>query len=635
VPRPRSERPGTALDLVSPAEQLRAVVASAAQLTSKNMVRPKSTGTGGDWQNEAWYFYDTVGEYRFGINWKAQALSRCDLYIEEQQESGEWEPVTDGPEVVILDTIMGAAREQKMSAFGLHLEVPGESYLVGEVLDPFDRPDPNGTEQWRVYSQEELRPKGTDTGEWLLDRGDGKPRTLDTTADAGPVVFRIWRPHPRKYVEADSPSRASLPILREIENLTKKVAAEIDSRLAGAGILFVPQEMTFSGMAGPSATQGVVQTEGADDNPPDPVAQDPQQSVNKFLADVMEAMVTPLSNRDHPSSVVPVIVKAPGQWLDKVKHLSFSTPLDERTLELRESRLKALAVSADMPAEIILGIGDVNHWGAWQLEESAIKVHIDPLGSVVADAFTEKIIPWALEQMGQAVNPRRRVALDTANLRLRPDRTQQAQYLYDKLELDGEGLRRELGIEGDAPKPEELQRSLLLRTAVGVTTPDVVLAALAKLGVLLDVQPVESRTGLPPTEVIPKGDTVAPKELPAGETGPPADDGPPAPEEPATAASGYTPAEAAVLAAAELLVKRAVERANNRVNNRSRVRKPIPVDKLDAALAGAWDEVPRTCELLGVDAGWFTERLERYARGVLTTGEDHSPDVLERVLGSQ
>lgn len=619
-------------------------MATAAQLTQKNMKRPKTTSVAGDWQNEGWYFYDTCGEFRFGVNWKAQALSRCELYIEEEVGPDEWKRNDNCPEAEVLEAIVGSDHSEMLSTFGLHMEVPGETYLLGELLDQDGNPDPNGTEQWTLYSNEELKPRGTDTGQYTLEVGDGKPRVIDTTlAVNAPVVFRIWKAHPRRRLEADSPTRASLPILREIENLSRKIAAEIDSRLAGAGVLFVPTEMTFSGAA-TTPTAGVTRVEGDPDAPEEPTAGDPQQDANKFLLDLMESMITPLGNRDHPSSVVPVIVKAPGQWLDKVKHVAFSTPLDERTLDLRTEDFKRLATSADIPAEILLGVGDVNHWSAWQLEESAIKVHVDPLGGVFASALTQVIVPWGMRQMGQKMDPKRRVQLDTGDLRLRPDRSAQAQWLYEHFELAGDDLRRELGVEGDAPTGEELAlmvaRDLVER---GMTTPDVVLAAARRLGVEFHVIPEapDTRQPLPADNPespnYPGGKPVKPQpgEGVPPEKSPPADTGPPEPSAPpAQAASGHTPAEVAVMACAELLVKRAVEKANNRVNRRARVRTPIPTDRLDAALQGAWDDVADTAGHLGLDPEWFTDRLDRYARGVLTTGAEHSREVLAKVLGS-
>lgn len=593
------------------------------------MQRPKKTGGAVDWQNEAWYFYDTIGEFRFGVNWKAQAMSRCRLIIETLTDEGTWAPETDQncAEWQVLRSLFGgdAGQSQAMAAFELHLEVPGESYLVGETVDAAGNPDPNGDDRWSVYSNEELKPKGSSDGLWELDLGDGRKRTL---TDESAWIIRLWRPHPRKRVEADSPARAALPILRELEQLTKKIAAEIDSRLAGAGVLFVPTEMTFSGAAG-VGRQGQVNTAGEED--PEALPEVTQDDADKFLQDLMEAMVTPIANRDHPSSLVPVVVKAPAAFLDKVKHLSFATPLDERALETRQESIRRVALTANMPADIMLGLGDVNHWTAWQLDESAIKMHVEPDGEVITSALNAEWLPVAVQAYGATPDPRRRIGLDTSDLRLRPDRTAQAQWLYDHLELDGESLRRELGVEGDAPDPQELQEALLRRIAAGGNaTPEVVVWAITALFGNGDPGPIPLPGVAPDEETGPRA-IAAPEEGP--ETGPPAEDGPPTPEAPPVAAAGNA-AEAAVIATAELLVERAVERAHNRARQRGKHRGARTPEQLTDDLRGAWDSAPRAAERLGLDPDWFVERLDRYARGLLTSGAEHSDTVLKRVLGS-
>lgn len=634
--------PRTSLAVRAPAqetalEQLGAVAASAALLGKGNLTRPKNTGgAGGDWQNEAWYFYDTCGEFRFGINWKAQALSRCTLIIEEKTDEG-WERLADrsAPEWQALDQLFGgeAGQSQALRTFGLHIGVPGETYLVGEVLDDNGNPDPAGTDQWHLYSNEEFKPKGAEGETYELDRGDGKKRTVTAGEEPGDAwVIRLWRSHPRRWVEADSPARASLPILREVENIGKRIAAEIDSRLAGAGILLLPLEASSIGTNSATAG-GTVETEGEPDNPEPPTA---QAVVNKLLTDLMESMVTPISNRDHPAAVVPHLLQIPGQWLDKVKHLTLGGSLDEHQLTLRTEGLKRLAVSADIPAEVIMGIGDVNHWGAWQLEESAIKMHVEPDGEVFTSGLNERWLPIAVAAVGGQPNPNRRIGLDTADLRLRPDRTAQAQWLYEHFEIDGEALRRELGIEGEAPDPTELQDALLRKLAAeGLATPEVVVWAIQALisgqppGPVPLPTPAEVQAGEGNKKAIEQGGGNNPDKSP------PADTGPETPAAPAQAASGtHTPAEAAVFAAAELLVERAVERAHNRARQRGKHRAQPTDAQLTEDLRGAWDNAPRTAAHLGLDPDWFTVRLDTYARGLLTTGEDHQPQVLEQVLGS-
>ena len=70
----------------------------------------------------------------------------------------------------------------------------------------------------------------------------GEPETLDPDKD---LIIRVWTPHPRRTLWADSPTRACLPMLWEIERLTRYVFAQIDSRLVSAGLMPIPKEASF------------------------------------------------------------------------------------------------------------------------------------------------------------------------------------------------------------------------------------------------------------------------------------------------------------------------------------------------------------------------------------------------------
>src|SRR5262245_22523534 len=140
-----------------------ALIASAANVSRVDNRRQTPSTT--DWQRDAWYFYDSIGELRFAANWLGNALSRCELVIFEGDT-----PVDEGPPVEALDLLFGGptGQGQMLSQFGVHLTIPGEAYLVGE------NPDNGDQDVWAVMSTEEL--KNLRGGRWRVDRGDGNPR---------------------------------------------------------------------------------------------------------------------------------------------------------------------------------------------------------------------------------------------------------------------------------------------------------------------------------------------------------------------------------------------------------------------------------------------------------------------------
>lgn len=578
MPRPRNRKEPSS------------VLASAAVLTQTRPVpRPKTDGAAA-WQRDAWYFYDSIGEFRFGCDWRAAACSRAKLTIIEDTPDGD-ATLDEGPEVDALAELFGgdAGQGQMLGKTALHFDVPGETYIVGEVVPDDYGPEGTEVDRWSLYSNEELTRDRT-TGVWTVDRGDG-PRPL-----VEPLVIRLWRSHPKKWVEATSPARAVLPVLRELEGLGKRTAATIDSRLAGNGLLLLPSEMTFTPPPGVELPQGWETLTAAD----------------LLLTVLTEAMTTAIRDRDSAAALAPIIATAPGAVLEFVKHISFATPFDDRVMEMVERDLTRVARGLDIQPEVLLGLGDSNHWSAWQIDEQGLKSAVEPTMEEITAGLTDRWLYPAVEALvgRERVNRARRIGFDLTDLRIRPDRTAPATELHRDLILSDSARLRESGFdEGDLPDDEELKRRLLLNAA-RAGTPEVQLAALAALGVVLDV----------------------PEALPAGDSAPALDAPPPAvdPEgvrEPPEGASG----DAAVLACAELLVLRAVERANNRINRRGR-RRPIPTDQLDAALVDAWDQAPHVAGRLGLDCGPFIAALDLYTRKLLETGEEHAPSVLGRVL---
>lgn len=614
------------------------VIASAARVTTRRTKMPKSAaqGVSQPWQDEGWHFLDTVGELAFANQWIANALSRVELQVMEVMSDGSLQPSTNPEAIAALDALFygETGQSQMLHTIGIHLTTPGETYLVG--VPPAGDGDASD-DSWRVMSNKELRQEGS---RWIIDRGDGIEEKYedgshpDRPAEA--LVIRIWRPHPAKWVEATSPVRAALPILRELEGLTKHVAATIDSRLAGAGLLVVPSEASF-------ATPIEGDLANLDDSDLDP-----------FMAELIEAMVTPIRDRASAAAVVPPVLRMPGELVDKVQHIKFWSDFSEKVLELIDAKIHRLALSMDMPPEELTGKGDMNHWGGWLATEDGIKLHIEPLTGLVCDGITQKylwpVLAGPLWDPSEPLPPevRRQVITgDTSNLRQRPERSTEAMDLHGRMVLTDAALARETGFDaGDLLLPEspEYRRRMLQRIADGVTTADLTAAAMKALGVA--IEPVASEVAPDPSAA-----AGSPQALPAP-AATPAIEAPRNPPSPgasqvasahsvvdvARALDAAAPAVArrtAVLTATDLLVGRAMERAQARLFGRGRNARRRPITdaaKVSHALMDAWTQVSATAVALGVDPGELTEACDTYARELLARGMDHHPDLLALVL---
>lgn len=410
-----------------PSRKRSSLIAAATVLTGRRLNRHAITER--EWQREAWRHYDLSGELRYATRYEANATSRARLIAARRNPDPAGTPLEladEHPASQIISSFLGGtdSQAQALARVDTQLTVSGISYIV-----MFEH---EGNERWLVLSSEEISFRA---GRWHLTV-DGTDREFDAE---NIVVIRIWTPHARKFWEPDSPVRALLPVLRELEGLTKHVGASIDSRLAGAGLLVLPQEMTF--------------VSNRDDIGDD---QDP------FVVELVEAMTAPIEDRDSASAVVPLVIKVPGDLIDDIKHLSFSTPFDQETKTLRDEAIRRLALGLDLPPEIMLGLGDANHWTAWQIEESSVKLHIEPKLATITQGITQGYLHPALEALGEDTNDI--IAwYDTTPLKLRPNRSQDAEALHHDLLITDGARRRAAGFtEDDAPDETELRDQILL-----------------------------------------------------------------------------------------------------------------------------------------------------------------------------
>lgn len=491
------------------------MVASATRYPGKaaRIYQPKQ-----NWQAECYRHYSICGEARFAAKFFGHSVSRATLHVSEVVDGEPVEQTTgQGPDLLAALFNGKDGQTQMLDSIGTHLTIAGECYLVGRSVDDMDT--------WEVVSCLEMQVAGDS---WQINYGNGLPIVSLTEED---VVIRIWLPSPAHRIEADSPFRALLPILSEIEWLTRHVFAQITSRLAGSGILIMPQGMSFPPPPNQVNADGTTQPA------------DPTNDADAFMATLADAMMTPIEDPASPSAIVPIVITAPDDVIDKARLLTFWSELDSASMGLRNEAIRRFALGMDLPPEQVLGMsgtstgassGTVSHWGAWQVEESTIKLHVEPMLDVVVNAVTVGYYRPLMPDGDTSV-----VAYNSSALRLRPDRSKEAFELYDRGLITAEALLRENGFSvEDMPDDPQFQRWLLIKVASGSATPEQVQAALGALGV--DLGPI----ALP--------------DAPTREARPDRtlEDHPTRPR---------TPDESALVAASEALVFRALERAGNRL----------------------------------------------------------------------
>lgn len=511
-------------DLIARPSPLGSLIASAQRLTSRTPL--SRSGTGGGWQENAWEMYDLVGEQHFLATTLAGRMGQARFYVGlfPEDTTSAPDPVEDQAIADVLDAVGSSAiaRAQMIVRMGVNLFVTGEGWFAGipryllphsvapeqDIVDGLDITDL----EWRTLSVSEVTSSAS--GEITLRLGETEADKIRCSPD-DVFLIRVWRPHPRRWWEADSPTRASLPILRELVGLTMHVSAQVDSRLAGAGLLIVPQ----------SAQRAVAIAANLEET----------DETNPIIDALIEAMTTAIKNRDNASAVVPLVLTVPDEAAALFRFMSFATPLDGAAISLREEAIRRLALGQDAPPELLLGTGSMNHWGAWLVQEDVVTTHLEPPLALICDALTTQYLWPVLVQQGMDEEQAQQYVIwyDVSDLVVRPNRSQDAFALHKAGAIDDEALRAATGFDDtDAPTKTELPMEVdlaldLVRTAPallnGPGLPEVVAQIRAVLKGDIPDEPTNPMA-VPAAPAVPEKGTPeegAPPVIPQTDTNPP------------------------------------------------------------------------------------------------------------------
>ena len=578
-----------------------------------------------EWQRESWRLYDVIGAARFVSNSVANAVSRCPLGIVQlDPDTGEVLGPADNPALkpyVASPFGTGDRRRENVRLAALNLFVGGEYYQVGEgargegerdkwyVVSPFDfqkKRGGGGAGNTLLCD----RPPMYGGGQAILDPGTDKQNGRD-------VVARVWTPHPMHSREADSPFRAALPDLNILNTIKKRESAELDSRLAGAGILFIPDSFVIPNKEG---------------NPGE---------VQDLMDELIEIASEVIADPSHPSSIIPYILRVPGEDIDKVKLINFWSELSAALGELSDRKIRALAQAFDAPVETLEGAGDTNHWSLWRIAEETITTHYEPLLSRMADSITTIYLRPGLATT--SLNPDEYAyAFDTTPLRVRTDRFGDAVKLREMGLLSDEATLKAGDFNPEEDAPDKQEKAARLARELVVAHPEL---AAGPLGALAGLD-------IGPERIVIDSTTTAPAPAPAEPEPPRAVEAAPArTEEPPAATDALTPTllaqhpkDAALTVIANTTVHRAIEyargrhvktwpRTADRATLHTTLRTPPHRGQAQRALSGVWDRLPDLAAGLDVDTGQLTNALNAYTVELLVRQRAHEPEALAAVLG--
>jgi hypothetical protein len=583
----------------------KAVVAAAMPMSGpgvQRVQRSRHLSTTEEWQRQAWYYFDTIGELRGPLVWIANAVSQADVHATDlDADTGKpTGPSEDMTAQAVAAQFLGGPSQQAnlLRLLALCWQVAGEAWIIIRPPERRGKPD-----RWLVLSGGRVKAKGE---QWsYTDPFTASPVTLGPTDR----LIRVWQPHPDEQSKADSACRPAIPICAEIEKSSQNIAARLDSRLSQNGLLLIADELDMP--KGDHPTTAALVTD-----------------------QLLTAAEYSLNNPGQASAQVPLALNAPAEWIaagGAVAHIDFTTEFDAQVVELRSDALRRLAATLDMPRDVAEGTqGESNHWSAWQVEESTYKIFIEPLLKAIGDAGTEHWYQPALMALGWTEERAEGTELgwDTTAVTARPDDRETLESLYDKILISDEYMLTESGVPVDAmPSREEYTRRFLEKAVLGAPTllADPNVTGAMDLGI--EVSPVAAGVD---AEVGAGGELETPEPPP-----------PPALPGATPDTRGEEPVPEGLVAAAELIVYDALSRAGGRLlTNQNRGRfKTLPRHELHTAtpaadpytlLEGSFQFTDRVADAYGIDRETFTADLHEYCYHRLRSGKAHDPAAFRR-----
>lgn len=547
--------------------------------TFKNSALGKSTEK--DWQRDAWQYLRDVGELRYHVEWLASSVSRCRIIAADVDDNGDPTGPTENASVAAMVRDIGGGlggQTQLLKRQSVFLTVPGEGYLAMVVRNAAEEglldTSVIGQEQWLALSREEIVRDSRDRV--ILSMPDGAKHEYDPDVD---MLFRVWNQDPRNASDADSPVRSAMAALNEIAVTTRRIENAAKSRAVGNGVLFLPEEMSLPN----------TRPTGDDTGTPAP-----RSATADDLQDlIFDVATTAVKDENSMAAYVPVMAQVPGEWADKIKHVTWDSEVSSTALTTRDSAIRRLAMSLNTSPERLLGLGsNSNHWSAWVIDETDVKVHIAPVIETICTALTRSVLRPALERAG--LDPDKfAVWYDSTPLTQDPDRKDEARDAFDRGALTAQEYRLALGFDEDGgydlASTDGWKRLAADRVAQDITLAPMLAGLLAPDAGVIEAQALPAQT--PPAPAVEDGTGRSEPEDPTGEA-------------------------AAARAMLELCVTRALTLANKRRRSRSDravlgdtplhqahvLLGPVGVEEAREHLAGWTDEVPeRVLRMAGLN----------------------------------
>lgn len=470
----------------TPANTLRPITASGQKidLKSEDDIDRMRYRVYSEWQNDAWAYFDVIGEIQYGFGMLASVMSRVRLFpalnldpdsapistinyrrrqndlSQEERDNDSIQEMQVPPE--LSEEVMKFAEQCMrdlgtgpggmsgfMRAYALNMSVAGECYLV--QIDG----------KWLVKSSSELV---VDTGKNIILR---QQRTTvgssisstgsvvgDRTLPKDTFMSRLWREHPRYSMEPTSSMLALREVCDELVTLQKMIRAVARSNM-NAGFLTVADGVTA---AGASVAEDIEEEE---------------QHGLELIQSIYDNIVAPVTDETNAATVVPTILSLPvGSTGKEIQFIDISRKVDQFLTERCDRALERILQGLDMPKDFVTGMANVRYTNAKNIDESLYKSHIEPLVLMLVDGLTTAYLHRRIRdkfgnKIPQQVLEQLIVWYDPSEVVTKADPADSADKGFDKYNISGDAWRDAHGFaDTDAPSEEEIAARMLQKATL-------------------------------------------------------------------------------------------------------------------------------------------------------------------------
>lgn len=419
----------------------KAILGSAVEITENADGAEMLRRVAQPWQLEALGYRHRLGEIRYASDFYARPLRRLRFFAGEIQPDGKVVETKNERvrEIVAQIRDPGGGTQGLATNYGRLMFCTGEALLTN-LPERTNGDGEQELESWEMLSTAELR---ADINGTYTRFPAGAQSSMGDTLPEGSRVYRIWQRDTMYSALADAPMRAVLDLCEELAILTLVIRARSISRLAGNGILFIPNGISLPG-------------------PPRPVGAENVQE-DPLLTELIKAILAPIEDQGSAGSVSPLLVRGPAEAGKEIRHIKLRDA-DEAFPEnaLREQTIRRLGIGLDMPMEALTGTGDMNHWGSWQSERDGWR-HAEPVARQYVDDMTSAYVRPTLIAEGIPNPEIYCYAYDASEILTNPDRGEDAKAAITVGAIGYEAYRDAMGWPAEAAPKDEAEIEMMLR----------------------------------------------------------------------------------------------------------------------------------------------------------------------------